>query len=148
MAIPNDLAACQTLLADLSRTVDEQSQKLDAQSRELASGRYLVESQSQAISELDAKVKQLEEREKEYQLTIQELLQRAFARRSERYLQDPRQLQLDFQQIAGAAEAAEALAEAVDEAGLVVKQHVRHKQKKCRSEQLPEHLMRKGVRIL
>jgi transposase len=130
--IPNDLAACQLLIADLSREVNSKN--------------YLAESQSQMIGELDAKVKQLEEREKEYQLTIQELLERAFARRSERYLADPHQLQLDFPEVEGSAEAAEGLAEAVEEAGLVVQQHVRHKKKrKPGSEQLPAHLPRHEV---
>jgi transposase len=123
--LPNDLQACHALLQQQN---------------------YLVESLTQSVAELQAKNEQLQSREKEYELTIRELLQRAFARRSERYIQDPRQLQLDFPEVEGSAEAAEGLAEAVEEAGLVVKQHVRHKKKrKPGSEQLPEHLRRHEV---
>ena len=63
-------------------------------------------------------------------------MQRAFRHRSERYLEDPRQLTLDFRSTPEAADAA-----AVEEAELVVAQHKRRKQlsKKPRSEQLPAH---------
>ncbi|MBX3426970.1 MAG: transposase [Pirellulales bacterium] len=125
--IPDDLAACQALLREHG---------------------FVVASLTQSIAELQQKNQRLEEREKEYQLTINELLQRAFARRSERYLSDPRQLALDFKDAAGATDAAAGLAEAVEEAGLVVKRHVRHKRpRKPRRERLPEHLPRHEVII-
>ncbi len=129
IAIPNDLGACQTLAAELLREVDAE--------------KHLVESHEQAIADLAAKVKRLEQEKQADQLTIKELLQRAFARRSERYLADPNQLALDFGE--EAAEAAEGLAEAISEAGLTVKTHVRRKKKKRRHEGLPEHLPRYEV---
>ncbi len=46
---------------------------------------------------------------------------------SERYLQDPNQLSLDFGNTPEAADAAAGLAEAVDQAGIEVKGHTRHK---------------------
>jgi transposase len=122
VAIPNSLQACQTLLRQQA---------------------YLVESHEQTIRELEAKNKRLEEESEADQFRIRELLQRAFARRSERYLADPNQLALDFGK--EAAEAAESLAEAVEEAGLRVKTHVRRKKKKRRHEGLPEHLPRYEV---
>jgi len=128
IVMPSDLSACHA-------RIQEQA--------------YLNESLSQTVRELEEKNRQLEELAKEYQLTIQELLQRAFARRSERYLHDPNQLRLDFGGPScgwcPAADAATGLAEAVEEAGVVVKSHVRHQKKKPRSEELPAHLPRYEV---
>ena len=83
----------------------------------------------------------------EQKLTINELLQRAFRHRSERYLEDPSQLKLDFGSTPEAADAAAGLAEAVEEAELLVAEHQRRRRvpKKPRSEQLPEHLPRYEV---
>ena len=117
--IPDDLAACQSLLVEQARAIVKQSEKITG----------------------------LERLVQEQQLTISELLQRAFRHRSERYLEDPRQLKLDFGNTPEAADAAVGLAEAVEEAELVVAEHKRRKQlpKKPRSEQLPAHLPRYEV---
>src|SRR5690606_6074188 len=56
---------------------------------------------------------------------------------------DPHQLKIDFGE--EAADAAEGLAEAVEEAGIEVKGHTRHKKKKPRDESLPAHLPRYEV---
>ena len=112
----------------------------------------LVETQSNTIDELHGKIKKLEQEQEELNLQIKLLIERAFARRSERYLNDPNQLLIDFGD--DAADAAEGLVEAIDEAGLkepepeqetVVPSHVRRKKKKRRSEGLPEHLPRYEV---
>jgi hypothetical protein len=68
ITIPNDLAACQALVEQLMQTVGSQS----------------------------ATIAQLQKDQEALKLTITELLQRAFARRSERYLHDPNQLKIDF----------------------------------------------------
>jgi transposase len=75
-------------------------------------------------------------------------MQRAFRHRSERYLEDPNQLKLDFGDTPEAADAAAGLAEAVEEAELVVAEHTRRRRvpKKPRSEQLPAHLPRYEVK--
>jgi len=122
IVLPNDLAACHVLIQEHA---------------------YLVESHVQTIVELATKNKQLEQEKEADQLRIQELLRLAFARRSERYLGDPNQLQLDFGP--KAEDAAKGLAEAIDEAGLPVKGHTRRKKKKRRDEGLPEHLPRYEV---
>jgi transposase len=117
ITIPNDLAACQALVEQLVQTVDSQS----------------------------ATIVQLQQVQEELKLTITELLQRAFARRSERYLLDPHQLQIDFGDTLDAADAASGLAEAVAESGQRVKEHVRRKKRGPRSEELPAHLPRYEV---
>lgn len=129
IAIPNSLEACQSLVAELIREVDAE--------------KHLVESHEQTIVELQAKNQRLQEESEADQLRIRELLQRVFGRRSERYIADPNQLALDFG--AEAEGPAEGLAEAVEEAGLTVKTHVRRKKKKRRDEGLPDHLPRYEV---
>lgn len=133
LAIPDDLAACQAMLVELHQKANERE--------------YVVVEQARAIVKQSEKITGLERQVQEQQLTISELLQRAFRHRSERYLEDPKQLKLDFGNTPEAADAAAGLAEAVEEAELVVAEHKRRKQlpKKPRSEQLPEHLPRYEV---
>jgi len=97
----------------------------------------LVETQSHTIDELHGKSKQLQleiktlkQEQEELKLQVKLLIERAFGQRSERYLSDPNQLLIDFGD--DAADAAEGLAEAIDEAGLkeqptVIPAHVRRK---------------------
>jgi transposase len=116
LLIPNDLASCQALLAEVAKTMAAQDQKITT----------------------------LEQRLVERELYITELLRRAFQKRSERYLEDPNQLQLDFGE--KAVDAAQGLADAIDEAKQVtVPEHTRRTRipKKPRNEQLPAHLERR-----
>jgi transposase len=124
LIIPDNLAACQSLIGELARTIGE----VNSQNRQLA-----------------------QERD-EWKLAFDELFQKAFRQRSERYLEDPQQLKLDFGNTDEASDAAAGLAEAVDEAGIkpaeiVVPEHTRRKRvpKKVRNEQLPAHLPRYEV---
>lgn len=87
LPIPEDLAACQALVVELSQTIVNLEQEK-------------VALQQQSI---------------EQKLQIQELLRRAFAKRSERYLEDPNQLKLDFGGTPPASAAAEGLADAIAE---------------------------------
>ena len=117
LRLPNDLAACQALIVEMAKTISIQDQK--------------IEEQKQTISE--------------QKLEIAELLQRAFQKRSERYLQNPQQLRLDFGD--EAIDAAEGLADAIEQAELVVAEHTRRQRvsKRPRHEQLPAHLERYEV---
>ncbi len=119
-AIPEDLSACQALVVELAKAVEEGA----------------------------AREQELLERNAEQKLTIDELLQRLFAKRSERYIEDPNQLKLDFGDTPQVADAAEGLSDAlVEQAEIIVDEHKRRKQaqKKPRREQLPEHLERYEV---
>jgi transposase len=117
--LPNELAACQALLVEQARAIAEQSEKIAEQNRTI----------------------------QEQQLTINELLQRAFRHRRERYLEDPHQLKLDFGNTPEVADAAAGLAEAVEEAEILVAAHKRRRRvpRKPRNEQLPAHLPRYEV---
>ena len=118
LEMPDDLQACQTLVRQLAQTVQEVSAKLDASQQKIV----------------------------ELELTVSELLQRAFQKRRERYLEDPNQLTLDFGDTPEAADAAAGLAQAVAEAEQTVAGYTRRRKvRKPRQEKLPEHLPRYEV---
>ncbi len=119
LILPNDLSACQALIGELALTVGE----------------------------LQDKNTQLEQENAEQKLAIAELLQQAFRKRSERYVEDPNQLKIDFGDTADVADAADGLADAIAQAETIVAEHKRRKQaaKKPRNEQLPDHLPRYEV---
>ena len=120
LTIPDDLSACQALVVELAEAVEEGATR------------------EQKLLEENA----------EQKLTIDELLQRLFAKRSERYIEDPSQLKLDFGDTPEAGDAAEGLSDAVvEQAEIIIDEHKRRKQakKKPRREQLPEHLERYEV---
>ena len=116
ITMPTNLVACQALIEQLACTVD---------------------SQANTNEELRQKIKEIE-------LAFSLWMRRIFLRRSERYLNDPNQLKLDLGSDDNAADAAEGLAQAVEEAGLPIKAHVR-RVRKPRSESLPENLPRYEV---
>jgi transposase len=120
LVIPNDLTACRALIDELAQTIREQN----------------------------SKITQLQQENAEQKLTISDLLQRAFARRSERYLDNPNQMTLDFGNTPEVADAAAGLAEAIEQAQTTVAEHTRRKQShQPRNEQLPEHLPRYEVEL-
>ncbi len=96
------------------------------------------------IEQLAGTIDEINREKEELGLAYKELLQRAFRRRSERYLDDPNQLKLDFGDSADAADAAEGLSQAVEEAGVTVKAHKRLP-RKPRNDKLPDHLPRYEV---
>lgn len=116
--MPADLTGCHALIEQLALTVTAQTDTIDALRRE----------------------------KQELEVAYAELVQRAFRRRRERYLDDPNQLRLDLGDTVDAADAAEGLAQAVEEAGVPVRAHVRRRHLRTpRSEALPEHLPRYEV---
>ena len=122
ITIPDDLEACQALLEQLAATIADQVDTIAGLNRE----------------------------KEELQLAYKELLQQAFRRRSERYLDDPNQMKLDFGASDDVADAVEGLSQAVEEAGaveepgLVVKEHTR-RPRKPRNGKFPEHIERYEV---
>jgi len=120
ITMPTNLSACQALIEQLACTVDSQTNVIET----------------------------LRQEKQEIELTFNLWMHRLFAKRSERYLDNPNQLKLDLGDDDKAADAAEGLAQAVQEAGqkagLPVKAHVR-RVRKPHSESLPEHLPRYEV---
>ena len=119
--LPDDLAACQAIIVE----------------------------QAKAVVEQNAEITRLKQLLAEHELTINELLQRAYRQRSERYHEDPNQLKLDLGGTPEAGDAAAGLAEAVEEAEIVIAAHKRrrHKPRKPRDESLPAHLPREEVTL-
>jgi transposase len=147
LVIPQDLAACQTLLAEQARTIT--ADKLTITTFELT-----IASLSERLEEQRQKLDKQQQEIAEQKLTISELLRRAFEKRSERYLESPDQLRLDFGDTAEAASAAEGLAEAIEQvasasAEIVVPEHTRRPRvpRKPRCEQFPAHLPRYEVTL-
>ena len=133
--LPDDLAACQKLIAELRHTNNEQG--------------YTLVEQARAVLEQSDEITKLKQLVEEQQLTINKLLQQAYRNRSERYREDPQQLKIDFGNTPQAGDAAEGLAQAVEEAEIVIAEHTRrrHKPRKARDESLPAHLPRYEVTL-
>src|SRR5437868_1210212 len=88
------------------------------------------------IGQLVQTIARLTTENADQQLLINELLQQAFRKRSERYLENPSQLKLDFGNTPEIADAAEGLADAVEQADLIIGEHRRRKRdRKPRNEQ-------------
>ena len=119
ITFPDDLTSCHALLEQLADTIKEQANKIEALDRE----------------------------KQDIQLAYIALLQQAFRRRSERYIEDPNQLTLDFDDSDDASDAAEGLKQAVAEAEAeqTISEHTRRAPRKTRNEKLPEHLPRREV---
>ena len=95
-------------------------------------------------AELETKddiIAQLEQKNKDWELAYNKLWHERFNARSERYIADADQLRLDFGDTDEAADGADGLADAVEEADLIPA-HKRRKPRKKRDESLPEHLPR------
>jgi len=118
--------------------------ELQAKGSELESQREQLRQQDIALQTKDQTIEQLTQERDEYKLAFDKLVQQRFRNRSERYLENPDQLRLDFGDTAEAADAALGLAEAVDDAQ-IIPEHRRRKPRKKRDEQLPEHLPRYEV---
>ena len=116
ITIPTNLTACQALIEQLACTVDSLTNANET----------------------------LRQEKQEIELAFNLWMHRIFAKRSERYLDDPNQLKLELGGDDHAADAAEGLAQAVEEADLPVKAHVR-RVRKPHSESLPENLPRYEV---
>jgi septal ring factor EnvC (AmiA/AmiB activator) len=110
--IPDDLQACQALIAQLAATVESQNRTIETHAHTIDAHAHTIESHARTIDEL-------QKEKAELKLTLVELLQRAFRRRSERYLADPNQLRLDFGDTPEAADAAEAIEECEKVSGTI-----------------------------
>ena len=89
-------------------------------------------------------IKQLEQKAEDLELAYSKLWRERFEARSERYIDNPDQLRLDFENSDDAADAAAGLADAVEEADLIPA-HRRRKPRKKRDESFPDHLPRYEV---
>jgi transposase len=129
--------------AQLSQVMDEQAAKLASLTEQLNTQADQLATQSKEVAKRDDVIQQLEAKIEELEKDYLKLWQERFAAKSERYIEDPSQLQMDFGDTDEAADAAAGLAEAVEDANLIPP-HKRRKPKK-RDESLPAHLPRKEI---
>ncbi len=97
------------------------------------------------VEQLAGTIEELDREKQDLQLAYTALLQQAFRRRSERYLNDPSQLTLDFGDSDDVSDAADGLKQAVEEAEQTIPQHTRRKPRKARNEEFPDHIPRREV---
>jgi transposase len=113
---------------------------------ELESQRSQLRDLDLTVQERDQRICELQQQSDEWKLAYNALLQRTFGRRSERYIDNPDQLRLDFGNTPEAADAADGLADAVEEVTQEIAAHTRQKRKrKKRDEGLPAHYPRYEV---
>ncbi|MGH6796314.1 MAG: IS66 family transposase [Methylocella sp.] len=126
--IPEELGACQSLLVELQRQLDE-----------LLAHRDEADKTSE---ELHSTVESLRRERDELKLTIQLLLQRLYGHRSEKLKEGLGQQHLDF---GDGPEAATAAADAANEREtvLIQRRKKRQKDRTPRSEQFPPHIERR-----
>jgi transposase len=142
---PAELAACHRLIEQLSSRLQAQDAQLHQQAHQLESREAFAQEQSRTVVDLAASHQQLSQENEELKLAIRKLMDRLYGRRSERFVADPHQIQLDFGDDAAAA--AEALAEAVLEAEQTLeevesKRKAKRRKPRVGSEKFPEHLPR------
>jgi len=116
--VPQDLAGCHALIDELIRRIAEQSETIEENKREI----------------------------EKLNLEMAELIRRMMIKRSERYIEDPNQLKIDFGSTDDIDDAVEGLKDAVEEVELTIPEHKRRKRKRQpRNEKFPEHLERREV---
>src|ERR1017187_4737332 len=154
--LPDDLAACQTIVVQQRAKISEQEHAIAEKERKLSELDHTFVEKARKLRELEhttveqaRAITELHQKVQEQDLLINELLQRAYRNRSERYREDPDQMKLDFGSTPEAADAAEGLAQAVEEAEVIIAEHKRRRRKprKARSEAFPAHLPRREVTL-
>jgi hypothetical protein len=142
MQDPASLPKSQVLALLLAREAELVARDVELATRdvELATERQEVAKRNDIIGQLEVKLQQLE---RDYL----KLWQERFAAKSERYIKDPDQIRIDFGDTDESADAAEGLADAVEEAGLAEPPvpPKRRQQRKKRDESLPAHLPRRVI---
>jgi len=141
-SLPNDQLLALFKLQEAA--LGQQISKLKIRDEQLANKDGEIATQTDEIARKSDIIKQLEQKVENLELAFDKLWRERFESRSERYLGDPAQLRLDFGDTDDAADAAEGLADAVEDADLIPA-HRRRKPRKRRDEGLPEHLPRYEV---
>ncbi|MHB8975023.1 MAG: IS66 family transposase [Pirellulaceae bacterium] len=104
--------------------------------------RHQLRQQDIELQTKDQTILQLEQERDEYKLAFDKLMQQRFRNHSERYIDNPDQLRLDFGDTDEAADAACGLADAVEDLQQTIPEHQRRRPRRKRDESLPAHLPR------
>ena len=116
-------------LADSRKEIAHRDEQLADSQREIAQRDEQLAAATKEIARDKDVIRQLEEKNRQLEKDYAQLYRERFGRKSERYIADPDQLRIDFGDTDDAADAADGLAEAVEEAELQVKGHARRKRR-------------------
>ena len=133
------------LLNQKEQQLQTREAELQARDAQLAAQRERLREQDIALQTKDQRITQLSEERDHYKLAYDQLMLRRFRNRSERYIDNPDQLRLDFGDTDEAADAALGLAQAVEELEQIIPEHKRRKRRPQRDESLPAHFPRYEV---
>ena len=118
-------------------------ERLEADNRQLAADRERAEDEKGRLTERNA---ELQEKLDKKELELKLLIERFFGRKSERYVEHPNQLRIEFGDSDQVDDAIEGIQQAKEEQETTVAEHTRRK-RGARNEKLPEHLPREVVII-
>ena len=136
-----------TALERNAAALQQHEAALQQQEAALQQHEATLQQNQELLRQQDVLLTELKQKAEAQQLEIAMLLKQLFGRRSERYIEDPKQLRLDLgvedEQV---DDAVEGLVQAVEESGreISVPAHTR-RSKKPRNEQLPQNLPRHEV---
>jgi transposase len=123
----------------------EKDSELEKKDGELQEKVTELEEKNLELQRKDDMIAQLEQQNQDWEYAYNQLWHQRFSARSERYIADPDQLRLDFGDTDEAADAANGLAEALEETAPTPPSPQRGKPRKKRDESLPAHLPRYEV---
>ena len=145
ITIPDDLTSCQALIHEFAFANAAKDQQVCDQGQQLRDRDQQLRDRDIQRQQQEQQIEKLSHEYEELQLAYNKLLQQRFGNRSERYIEAPDQLRLDFGDTHEAADAAIGLADAVQELEQTIPEHKRRKPRKKRDEGLPDHLPRYEV---
>ena len=137
-AMPNPAALSKPQLLEM---LSAQHEQLTSRDEQLASQDKQVAALSREVAQRDDIIQQKDATIAQLKSDFLKLWLERFAAKSERYLDDPDQLRLDFGDTDEAADAAAGLAEAIEDANNIPTRK-RRKPRRQRDESLPAHLPR------
>jgi transposase len=141
-SLPQDLAACQQLIAQLSAQLQERDAQLEDRDTQLRDRQALLDEQAQTVVAIGQAREDLQQENETLQLTIDKLLRQLYGNRRERVIDDPHQQLLDF---GDDPQAADMFQDAMEEAEQIVEDVTNRrkaKRRRRRREKFPEHLPR------
>ena len=146
----NDLATLSKdqlidLIYERDATLAGKELELKNKDAELETYRGQLREHDISLQTKDLTIEQLQRETEEWKLAYNKLLQQRFGNRSERYLENPDQLRIDFGDTPEAADAALGLADAIEDAEQTIGAHQRRKPRKKRDESFPDHIQRYQV---
>ena len=129
------------LLAEKNSALETLAADLSSKDAQIESHRQEIRSLDSRLQEMQAELEKAKAEVAGWKKAYDELIQQRFRNRSERYIDDPNQLRLDFGDTDEAADAAEGLADALEDQCQEVPAHRRKKRRRT-DESFPDYIPR------